>query len=75
MAWNQDLQHSYGEIKKDVESLEIEKKRTNVIFHGVKESDDLAEDVEKIKEILSNGLSLEWERHLGEMYRIGVKKG
>jgi len=55
--------------------LEIEKKRTNVIFHGVKESDDLAEDVEKIKEILSNGLSLEWERHLGEMYRIGVKKG
>ena len=63
----------FGEIKKDVESLEIEKKRTNVIFHGVKESNDLAEDVEKIKEILSNGLSLDWERHLGEMNRIGVK--
>jgi len=46
------LTTKFGEIKKDVETLEIEKKRTNIIFHGVKESDDVAEDVEKIREIL-----------------------
>ena len=68
------LTTKFGEIKKDVETLEIEKKRTNIIFHGVTESDDVAEDVEKVKEILSKGLNLDCERHLGEMYRIGMKK-
>jgi len=68
------LTTKYGEIKKDVETLEIEKKRTNIIFHGVKESDDVAEDVKKVRDILSNGLHLDCERHLGEMYRIGMKK-
>jgi hypothetical protein len=68
------LTTKFVEIKKDVETLEIEKKRTNIIFHGVEESDDAAGDVEKVREILSKGLNLDCERHMGEMYRIGMKK-
>lgn len=68
------LTTKFVEIKKDVETLEIEKRRTNIIFHGVKESDDVAHDVDKVREILSKGLHIDCERHLGEMYRIGMKK-
>ena len=68
------LTTKFVEIKKDVETLEIGKKRTNIIFHGVEESADAAGDVEKVREILSKGLNLDCERHMGEMYRIGMKK-
>jgi len=60
-----------GEIKKDVESLEIEKRRSNIVIHGLKEGDD---DLVKVKEILSQGLKMDSERHVSEIYRIGQRK-
>ena len=66
-------------LKDDVaESMEIEKRRTNLIFHGVKESgvvslDDFSKhpDQEMIEEILKTGLRLDASRHIEEIQRIG----
>lgn len=66
-------------LKEDVEeSLEIEKRKGNLIFHGVKEmirtqSDDDGNehDRQMIEEILRVGLKMDPSRHISEVSRIG----
>ena len=75
----QRVEVSVKELKEDVdEKLEIEKRRNNLIFHGVKEAGivDLESmtkhpDMEQIEEILKDGLRLDSSRHLVEIQRIG----
>jgi len=66
-------------MKEDVaESLEIDKRKCNLVFHGVKESgpDSLDTDMKSpdqdfIEEILKVGLHLDAYRHIEEIQRIG----
>jgi hypothetical protein len=70
-------------VKEDVaEAMEIEKRRNNVVFHGVKENvvalEDLGNielgkspDQETAEEILRAGLRLDATRHVEEVLRIG----
>jgi PHD-finger len=71
-------------MKEDVaESLEIEKRKNNIVFHGVKEADVVSleslelndfgktADQEMIEEVLKTGLRLDASRHIEEVYRIG----
>ena len=52
------------------EGLEIEKKKNNLIFFGIKENDSLSDKV-VICEILSEGLKLDGSRHVEEVFRVG----
>ena len=60
------------------ETLEIEKRKKSLIFHGVKESDKEVvrahdnPDFEMVKEILGVGLKLDGSRHIEDMHRIGL---
>lgn len=74
-------------VKEDVEeSIEIDKRRNNIVFHGVKEQgpvevmnlDDLlvsdfakTPDQELVEEILKVGLRIDASRHIEEVQRIG----
>jgi hypothetical protein len=66
-------------MKDDVEeSLEIEKRKSNLIFHGVKESESVQQDSDEkhpdsimIDEILKVGLKMDASRHIEEVSRIG----
>ena len=55
-------------MKEDVGlKMEIERRKNNLIMHGLKEGDDL----EKVKAIVNDGLKLDAERHIEEVTRIG----
>jgi hypothetical protein len=70
-------------VKEDVaEALEIEKRRSNLVFHGLKETVvsldqigdtvlDKSPDQEMVEEVLKAGLRLDASRHLEEVQRIG----
>ena len=74
-------------VKEDVEeSIEIETRKNNIIFHGVKEQgqaevvnrdvlllSDFAKtpDHELVEEILKGGLKIDASRHIEEVQRIG----
>ena len=70
-------------MKDDVEeSMEIERRKNNLVFHGVKESvtplvnfDQLgstkSEDQELVEELLKSGLRLDATRHIEGVQRIG----
>jgi hypothetical protein len=70
-------------VKEDVaEALEIEKRKHNIVFHGIKEtivplesvvSGDLEKspDQEMVEELLKAGLRLDASRHIEEVQRIG----
>jgi len=64
-------------MKEDVEeSLEIERRKGNLIFHGVKErgkpeDDGNEHDRAMIEDILKVGLKLDPSRHVEEIFRIG----
>ena len=54
-------------------TLEIERRRSNLIFHGVKEEDNDDEVRHLIEEILRSGLNLDHNRHIEEVCRIGKR--
>ena len=71
-------------MKDDVaETMEIEKRRNNIVFHGVKETEvtkldslgdnvlEKSPDLELVEEILKSGLRLDASRHIEEVQRIG----
>jgi hypothetical protein len=67
-------------IREDIaEKLEIEKRRNNLVFHGVEESvkDNASNDsvndsdAQKIETILKSGLNLDSSRHVSLVTRIG----
>ena len=69
-------------VKEDVaETLEIEKRKHNIVFHGIKETVIPLEDVrnelgkspdqELVEEILKSGLRLDASRHIEQVERIG----
>jgi hypothetical protein len=52
------------------EDLEIERRKYNLIFHGVVE-DETMSDADIIKHVVSHGLKLDHTRHIEEITRIG----
>ena len=66
-------------MREDVEEcLVIEKRKNNLIFYGMKESEILSldfdtkhPDQEMIEEVLKSGLKLDASRHIEEVQRIG----
>lgn len=72
------------EVKDDVaEAMEIEKRKNNLVFHGVKEvvvdletlgqsEGNKSGDQDKVEEILRVGLRVEASRHIEEVQRIGA---
>jgi hypothetical protein len=64
-------------IKEDIaENIEIDKRKNNLIFHGVKESGDgdltgKHPDLLMVEEILGCGLKLDASRHVEEVSRVG----
>lgn len=79
------LESSFGDkvkvVKEDVaESMEIEMRKTNLIFYGVKECDVLdldyslnvkSPDQEKVEEVMKAGLRIDASRHIDDVQRIG----
>jgi len=64
---NESVQH----VKEDVEeSMEIERRKGNVVIHGVPEL-DAEKDMEQVLDIFGKGLHLDFERHVEKMHRIG----
>ena len=58
-------------VKEDVEeALEIERRKLNLVFHGVPET-DAEQDIEQVAEILGTGPHMDFDRHVSSMYRIG----
>ena len=50
------------DMKEDVEKkMEMERRKNNLIMHGLKEGDD---DLERVKAILNDGLKLDAKRHI-----------
>ena len=75
------LEARVKDMREDVdEQLEIDKRKNNLVFHGVKEPGlvplDLSNigkhpDQELVEEILKDGLRLDATRHIQEVQRIG----
>ena len=62
-------------VKEDIsESLEIEKRKKNIVIHGLPEVDS-ERDVEAVMEILEEGLRLDGSRHIDRTMRIGRDSG
>lgn len=58
-------------VKEDVEeALEMERRKMNLVIHGVPET-DAEQDIEQVAEILGMGLHMDFERHVASMVRIG----
>jgi phosphopantetheine adenylyltransferase len=61
------------DIKKDVnESIEIDKRKCNIIIHGIKEGSTKT-DMEIVHEVLGTGLKLDATKHTEEVHRIGIE--
>ncbi len=66
-------------VKEDLEEgLEIERRKGNLVLHGVKETlrekpedDGKEQDREMVEEILRKGLKMDPTRHVEEVFRIG----
>jgi hypothetical protein len=57
-------------MKKDVsENLEIDKRKHNIVIHGLKESSGGDEDI--VRQVLGDGLKMDPMRHVEEIHRIG----
>jgi len=58
-------------VKEDVEeTLEIERRKLNLVIHGVPEV-DAEHDIGAISDILGTGLHMEFDRHVASVMRIG----
>ena len=68
-------------MREDVEeTLEIEKRKSNLVFHGVKkfckttpDEDCSVHDIEMNGDILRTGFKMDPSRHIEEMVRIGTR--
>jgi hypothetical protein len=59
------------DMKDDVEeSLEIERRRSNIIIHGLKD-ENATEDVDEVMDLFANGLKMDFHRHVDKMMRLG----
>jgi hypothetical protein len=59
------------EVKEDVEeSMEIERRKQNLIIHGIPD-EDAEKDVEMVIAMFGEGLKMDFERHVEKMVRIG----
>ena len=62
-------------VQEDVkEKLEIERRRSNIVIHGLKDSREDAQqeiDGNAVKKVINEGLKLDAQRHVEEVYRIG----
>src|SRR5208282_6252347 len=62
---------SVKSVKEDFEeTLEIERRKTNIVIHGVTE-EDAEKDVEEVADIFASGLCLDFVRHVDKVVRIG----
>jgi len=58
-------------MKEDVdEAMEIERRKDNIIIHGVPET-DAEQDIDEVAEMFGTGLKLDFDRHMDRMHRIG----
>jgi len=62
---------SVKSVKEDFEeTLEIERRKNNIVIHGVTE-EDAEKDVEEVADIFASGLCLDFVRHVDKVVRIG----
>lgn len=54
------------------EKLEIDKRRSNIVIHNLKEEDD-NDDEDAVRRLLGSGLNLDGRRHVESVQRIGKK--
>lgn len=65
------LDSTVREMKEEMEeNLEIERRKMNIIIHGLQDKDGEA-DVEEVMKLLDEGLHLDYSRHVEGMVRIG----
>jgi hypothetical protein len=58
-------------MKEEVEeSLEIERRKMNLIIHGLKD-DDAEADVDEVIKLFEDGLKMDYSRHVDKIMRIG----
>ena len=64
-----EVENKVKDMKEDVEKkMEVARRKSNLVMHGLKEGDD---DLERVKAILNDGIKLYAERHVEEVTRIG----
>ena len=57
-------------VKEDVkEALEVERRKMNLVIHGVPEM-DAEQDIEQVAKILRMELHMDFDRHVSSMFRI-----
>jgi hypothetical protein len=62
-------------VMEDVEeTLDIERRKGNLIIHGVPEK-DAEEDIESVIQVFGQGMSCDFSRHVEKMERIGRHSG
>jgi hypothetical protein len=65
------LNTTVKEVREDVEeSMEIERRKLNLIIHGIG-NEDAEKDVEMVMAIFGEGLKVNFERHVKKIVRIG----
>jgi hypothetical protein len=65
------LENNVKHVKDDVEEkLEIERRKLNIVIHGVPEC-DAEKDIESVEEIIGEGLHMTFDRHIDSMMRMG----
>lgn len=66
-----EMEEGISAVKEDMEeSLEIERRKYNLVIHGIPE-ESLEKDKEELAEILGSGLSIDPDRHVEMMMRLG----
>jgi len=65
------LDNNVKHVKEDVEeTLEIERRKLNIVIHRVPDI-DAEKDTDSVEEILTEGLHMDFERHIETLMRIG----
>jgi len=65
------LDNNVKHVKEDVEeTLEIERRKLNIVIYGVPDI-DAEKDTDSVEEILTEGLHMDFKRHVEKMMRIG----
>ena len=69
------LHKEVGEMRMNVreeveEKLEIERRKRNLVIHGVPET-DAEQDIDTFAEIIGEGLHMDFDRHIETLMRIG----
>jgi hypothetical protein len=70
-AMSTRLDNNVKHVKEDVEEiLEIERRKMNIVIHGVQES-NTEKDIVTVTDILGKGLHMDFARHVDSVTRIG----